>query len=103
MEPGPAFEQKLLRGLGFDSDDQLRRYLRKLCRFFKSLDSAEQRVLLASMPTTKDALRSLQLDVTAQELEDFLRARKGDCAHTILAAHKVHRRAAHKVHRKKDG
>jgi hypothetical protein len=90
MEPEPKWEHDFLKGLGFDNDHQLRRYLYKLCAFLRSLDPPEKRVFLASMPTKEDAWQVFNnLEITEKELEDFLREREGDCGDTIMAAHKV--------------
>lgn len=89
MEQDQTLEQKFLKEVGFENDEQLRRYLRKLCEFMQSLNPSEKRVFLATLPTTEDALRSFQLDITAAQLEDFMRKREGACANTILHAHRI--------------
>jgi hypothetical protein len=88
MEREPNWEEQLLKELGFEHVHQLRRYLNKLCAFLQSLEPQEQRVLLASLPSEEDALRSLRLDITPEELGDLLRKRVDNCSGVFLGARK---------------
>ncbi len=89
MEDNPVWEPKLLKGLCFKDDDQLRRYLHKLCSFFQSLDEPEKRVFLASLPGAAEALLSFRLEITVTELEDFLREREEPFGGVIVNVHKI--------------
>jgi hypothetical protein len=44
--------------------------------------------LLASLPSEEDALRSLRLDITPEELGDLLRKRVDNCSGVFLGARK---------------
>jgi hypothetical protein len=86
---GHMNEKDLLRRIGL-SDSGLRSYLRKLNNFSKSLSAAEQRVFLASLVSAKQALKSFDNTVTAEELEEFIIARAPKSARTVMVIEGVH-------------
>ena len=70
--------------MGFADDEALRIYLHKLCSFYESLNEPERRVFRASLPDKFEALRSFRLDITASELEHYLRGRNDPFGAVIL-------------------
>lgn len=89
MKAGRVNEKDLLRRIGL-SDSGLRSYLRKLNNFSKKLSAAERRVFLASTGTIRQALRSFDNTVTAEELEEFIRERAPQSAPAVIIIRGVH-------------
>ena len=82
-------EKDLLRRIGL-SDSGLRSYLRKLNNFSKRLSAAEKRGFLASIGTMKQALRSFDNTVTAEELEEFITERAPQSAPPVIVIRGVY-------------
>jgi hypothetical protein len=67
----------ILNQLGL-TDSELTDLLYKTNAYFHSLDTAQKAVFLASNRSSKEAAATLQGDVTADQLEDFLMAHGKD-------------------------
>jgi len=59
------------------SEPELKKYLRKLRKFYTGLNNVEQRVLMASLGTKEEAMRSFHPNLTAEELQRFLERVEG--------------------------
>lgn len=69
--------KQILREIGL-TDSELRDYLKKLSGLYNRLTPKEQKVFSASMGSsfTKKALKSFQGEITAEQLEKFVRSRE---------------------------
>lgn len=76
-------DKEILKQIGL-SDSELRDYLAKVNKLFNELNKKQRRVFIASMSSAHEALRTLSPDITAEQLEHFIRSREDESATAIF-------------------
>ena len=79
----PPSDDELLRRIGL-TDAELRDLQAKFHQFASGLDPAQKNSLLNSIPTAAEAAESLGPDVTAAQLEKFIRDRSPKGAPLVI-------------------
>ena len=81
--------KEILKLIGL-TEKQLRDYLKRMDRLFRRMSKKEQRVFLAGKRACdKAAVRSFRGEITAAELEEFIRSREPKNAQAVFLLHKA--------------